>query len=57
MSKYLVTGAKKAAFTMRKMSKGEAYEHETTSKKRINHFLPKNHRVRIAAAPNENQVA
>lgn len=40
MSKHPVTVAKKAASTMRKMGKIEAYEHETTSKKRINNFPP-----------------
>lgn len=57
MSKYLVNGAKKAASTMRKMDKIEACEHETTSKKRINNFPPKNQfSFRVAAASNEKQV-
>lgn len=57
MSKYLVNGAKKAASTMRKMGKKEACEHETTSKKRINNFTPKNQfSYRVAAASNKKQV-
>jgi len=56
ISEYLVTGAKKAASTTRKMSKIEAYEHETTSKKRINHFPPYNCTFGIAAAPKQKLV-